>query len=374
MAKILIVGHPTSPLEQARGLVGQRAGHQIYWFSVPQANLPNVVAFSIPRFVQQWSFIRTLLKPFFLYLVLKKVRPDIVHVHYAQTGLMAFLLKGFHPLVVTVMGGDILPDQEYHGLSSFFIRLLLDHTDCITSKSEFMDAALERIGNYRAKTRRVNWGIDLDRFYPNKDVSALRVRWSIPPSDLVFFDSRLAKPFYNKHLILEAFANYLKRGGASATLLVSEFFADPTYLAQLKKRARDLNIIDKVVFVGEISYDEMPDYYNLAEVTISVPPSDGLPQTIYEAFACGSFLILSNLPQYAGIVEDKATACLVPVGDVNALTEALVWVSANPIIRQKAKEISYSYVQENADFEKQALFVNRLYDELLQTYRTVKKE
>jgi glycosyltransferase involved in cell wall biosynthesis len=355
-------------LEQVRGLVGNQAGHQIFWFSVPQANLPGVISFSIPRVAQKGSMIRTLLKPFYLHSTLQKVRPDIVHVHYAQTGFMVFPLKRFHPLIVTVMGGDILPDQGYRGLSAFFIRLLLDHADCITSKSKFMDAALDRIGKYRDKIRRINWGVDLDRFHPNRDVSILRSRWSIPSSDLVFFDSRLARPFYNKHLIIEAFANYMKSGGKSATLLISEFFAEPAYLKQLKKKVEDLGITKKVLFIGEIPYNEMPDYYTLADVTISVPPSDGLPQTIYEAFACGSFLILTVLPQYAEIIEDGVNARLVPVGDVNALTEALLWVSSNSIIRQEAKKIGYQYVRENADFKNQALLVNKLYDEFLQEY------
>jgi len=365
MAKILIVGRADSPLERVRGLVGRRAGHQIFWFSVPCADLPDIVSYSIPKFAQDKPMLRALIKPYYLFSALKKIEPDIVHVHYAQTGLMVFPLLKYHPIVVTVMGGDILPDQGFRGFSAIFIRLLLNHADCITSKSEFMDAALDKIGDYRAKIRRINWGIDLDHFHQHRDVSALRKRWSIPPSDLVFFDSRLARPFYNKHIILEAFANYLKKGGTSATLLVSELFADPVYLIELKKKVQDLGIIEKVLFVGEIPYAEMPDYYTLADVTISIPPSDGLPQTIYEVFACGSFLVLGNLPQYAGIVDDWKTARLVPVGDTNSLTEALLWISSNPAIRQQAKEIGYQYVRENADFNSQAMLVNKIYDEFV---------
>ncbi len=365
MAKVLIIGNPESPLEQERGRVGQRAGHQIFWFSAQKASLPGVAHFTMPTITHKRPLVRALLKPVFLHLALQKVQPDIVHVHYAQTGLMTFQLAKLHPLVVTVMGGDILADQGYHGLSAFFVHMLLKNADCITSKSDFMDNALDNIGISQNKIRRVTWGIDLDRFHLGQDVSALRARWLIPSADLVLFDSRLARSFYNKHLILESFACYLREGGPSATLLISEAFADLTYLVQLKEQARNLGIINKVRFVGAIPYNEMPDYYALADVTISVPPSDGLPQTIYEAYASGSFLILGDLPQYAGVVQDKVTACLVPIGNIQALKEAIFWASSNPEIRQKAKRIGRAYVQEHADFNIQAVLVNQIYNDLL---------
>jgi glycosyltransferase involved in cell wall biosynthesis len=365
MAKILIIGHPESPLEQARGLVGSRAGHRIFWFSVPRADLPGVISYTIPEFAQKNPFIRTLLKPFYLSAVLKTVEPDIVHVHYAQTGLMAFSLMDFHPIVVTVMGGDILPDQGYRGFPALTVRLLLHRADCITSKSEFLDGALERIGNFHAKTRRITWGVDLNRFRADLNVEALRARWDIPVNDLVFFDPRIARRFYNKHVILAAFACYLNQSDAPATLLVAEFFADELYQAELRQQAQNLGIADRVRFIGAISLDDMPNYYALSDVTISVPPSDGLPQTIYEAFACGSFLVMGALPQYAGIVEDGLTARLVPVGDALALADALVWVSKNPEVRKLAREKGLAYVKENADFDAQAKLVNQIYDGLL---------
>lgn len=365
MARILIIGDPTNALGQMRGVIGQRAGHQIFWFSVQQASLPGVKHFTMPLFSRRNPIIRAIFKPVYLHMAIKKIKPDIVHVHYAQTGMAAFLLMNLHPLIVTVMGGDILPDQGYYGISAFFIRMLLEHADCITSKSDFMDAALDNIGNYRNKIRRVAWGVNLDHFHPNRDVSSLRTQWHIPLDDLVFFDARLARPLYNKHIIIEAFAEYLREGGLSATLLISESQPDPAYLAKLQQQVSILGITEKVRFVGAIPHSEMPDYYVLADLTISVPLSDGLPQTIYEAYACGSFLILGDLPQYAGLVEDGVTARLVLVGDVNALKEAISWASLNPGIRQRAKKLGRDYVQEHADFNVQADVINQIYDEFL---------
>jgi glycosyltransferase involved in cell wall biosynthesis len=372
MARILIIGDPTNPLGQTRGVLGQRAGHQIFWFSVQHASLPGVTHFTMPLFVRRNPIVRAVLKPVYLYLAIKKIRPDIIHAHYAQTELAAFVLMNVHPLIVTVMGGDILPERGYYGIPAFFIRILLENADCITSKSDFMDAALDNIGNFRHKIRRVTWGVNLDLFHPNRDVDSLRARWQIPSGDLVLFDARLARPLYNKHIIIEAFAQYLREGGLSATLLIAESFPDPAYLAKLRQLVSILGIAEKVRFVGAIPHSEMPDYYVLADLTISTPSSDGLPQTIYEAYACGSFLIVGDLPQYAGVVEDEVTARLVLIGDVNSLKKAISWASLNPEIRQRAKKIGRDYVKEHADSNVQADRINQIYDEFLRA--TAKKK
>ncbi|MBC7879009.1 MAG: glycosyltransferase family 4 protein [Anaerolineales bacterium] len=367
MARILIIGDPTNPLVRARGLLGQRAGHQIFWFSVQRASLPDVTHFFMPLFAQKNSVIRAILRPVYLLAAIKKTKPDIIHVHYAQTGIAVFLLMNFHPLIVTVMGGDILPERGYYGIPAFFIRMLLENTDCITSKSDFMDKALDKIGNYRHKIRRVTWGVDLDHFHPNRDVTFLRAKLDIPANDFVFFDARLARPLYNKHIIIEAFASYLREGGSSATLLVAESFPDTVYLDKLRQQVSVLGIAQEVRFVGAIPHGEIADYYVLADLTISVPSSDGLPQTLYEAYACGSFLILGDLPQYNGVVEEGVTARLVSVGDVNSLKDAISWISRNPEIRNRAKKLGRDYVEKYADSNFQADLVNQIYDQFLRT-------
>ena len=362
MAKILVVASPPGPLTLERAVVGQKAGHQIIWVSTPKVALPEVIAFGAPSKTGSWG--RILLEPFALLRAIRDTRPDLVHVHYAWQGLRTPLLLRCRPLVVTVMGGDILPDQSYNGPRPPFVRALLNRADCITSKSQFLDEALCRIGGYRDKIRRITWGVDLNKFNPNRDVNYLRQRWRLPADNLVFFDSRGARPLYNKHIILDAFAHYLKAGGPAATLLVAEFSPDPAYLNRLKAQAGELGIANKVRFIGSIDHAAIPDYYALADVTLSIPDSDGLPQTIFEALACGSFLILSDLPQYAGTVEDGLTARRVPP-DSRAVAEAMLWASTQPDVRTRAIQLGRIYVEQHANRQTETQRVNQIYAELL---------
>jgi glycosyltransferase involved in cell wall biosynthesis len=368
MAKILIVANGSSPLTLARGIVGQDAGHQIFWVSTPGVKLPGVTAYGPSRAGRLESMV---LETIYLARAISQVRPELIHVHYARQGLRTPLLLRQKPLIVSTMGGDILPEQGYRGVHRPLVRALLDRADIITTKSDFMDTALSNIGDYQARLRRVTWGIDLDRFRPDRDTTYLRRRWHIPENDLVFFDSRGAKPLYNKHIILAAFARYLLGHNPPATLLISEQNADATYLAQLKQQVHNLHIAGRVRFAGTIPYQEMPDYFNLATAVISIPSSDGLPQTIYETMACGTLMIMSNLPQYIGVVIEGITARLVPYDNSEAVAEAMAWTANHPERNLETIRTGRAFVEKWADRRFQTDFVNQIYSDLLARYGLV---
>ena len=308
--------------------------------------------------------LRPLMMPLLVDQVMRRVTPDVIHVHYAYQALATMPLLRFHPLLVTVMGGDVLPDQGYAGYRARLVKRLLDHADCITSKSAFLDAALANVGNYAGKIRRVTWGIDLDQFHPRRDTRALRSRLRIEDGELVFFDPRLAQPIYNKHVILEAFARYATQG-PRAVLMVSELGASKEYTARLRRCAEELGIVSRVRFLGSIEHVDIADYYALADITISIPNSDGFPQTIYEASACGSYLILGDLPQYREAMSGGLVARQVPVADAEALAEALGWAARHPEARAEAIDRGRDYAARVANKRREDQIVLRIYDDLL---------
>jgi glycosyltransferase involved in cell wall biosynthesis len=366
VAKILIVGNPLSPLVCERGLAGREGGHRIAWFSPQAAELPGVDAYSMPTVLSKNFLLRALFEPLYLLIALRKVKPDLIHVHYASRGLSGLALSLFHPLVVTVMGSDILPAVGYRFPYAPFTRWLLDKADLITSKSAFIDQALLAIGDYRSKIARVTWGVDLQKFQPTVLTDELRTKLNIPNRALVFFDPRNASPLYNKVTILRGFAQFQKNSSPPAILLVAEQFASTPYLQRLHALANELGIENSVRFVGAIPHSEIAAYYAVADATIAIPDSDGLPQSLYEALACGSFLIMQDLPQYRGIVQDGQTAKLIPRADPGLLADALRWVAENPGQRQLAAKLGRAYVEQEADKTKETAKINQLYAQLLQ--------
>jgi glycosyltransferase involved in cell wall biosynthesis len=365
--RILIVGNPYSPLIGERAQVGRKAGYEIYWYSVPKVESNGLVGtFSPP--LGRFKRLSMLWSPFFLRQTIHHLRPDLIHAHFAYQHVHTFILSHFKPLILTVMGGDILPDQLFNGPRKRFIKKMLDAADIITSKSSFLDKALNRIGDYAHKIRRVIWGIDTQTFRPDIDVSFLRKRWNIDRDDLVFFCPRICKPFYNKHVTLQAFGKYLRQATGKAKLMVAELFPDVAYQRLLRRLVTELDLTEHVRFVGTIPHPEMPAYFNLSDIMIAIPLSDGMPQSLYEAMACGTFPILGKLPQYQELIQDGMNGRLVSIGDVNALAEAMGWAASHPLERKAMALINRQCILEIADKEAQDQLVNSIYEELCQKY------
>ena len=349
--------------------MGLKGGHQIYWYSYPKADLRGLAGAVAPPMgrIQWMSF---LFSPFFLKRVIRKIRPDLIHVFYAYQELNTLVIYRFKPLMVTVMGGDILPDQRFNGRRRRPVKKMLDSADVITSKSLFLDGALNQIGNYAHKIRRVTWGVDTKNFHPGVDVSLLRQRWEIHPEEIVLFCPRICHPFYNQHLIIQAFANWIHQSGprTKAKLLISELLAEESYSNRLRRLTKELGLAEHVSFIGTIPHQEMPAYFNLADIMVATPQSDGMPQSLYEAVACGTYPILGNLPQYQELIQDGVNGRLVRVGDVEALAEAMCWAVAHPEQRRTSAIINQQRILEVADKDGQDRIVLSIYEELLHKY------
>jgi glycosyltransferase involved in cell wall biosynthesis len=222
---------------------------------------------------------------------LETFRPDLMHVHYAGGRLGALaLLSRVRPLVVTVMGGDVLEDQHPGGHMSRAdrrtTRRLLEEAAAIFVKSDALRPAVAAFGDFAEKVRTVRWGVDPAVFRPDPAAArALRDRLDLAPTDRVILSPRILQSLYNVHLVVEAMPRVLA-AAPDAVLLVTEYQADAGYRRRLEEIARASGCAARVRFVGRVDHADMPALYTLAEAVVSVPASDGLPQSLFEALAC----------------------------------------------------------------------------------------
>jgi glycosyltransferase involved in cell wall biosynthesis len=289
--------------------------------------------------------------------------PDLLHLHYAGGKLATMAtLAGVRPLVVSVMGGDVLPEQHEGGLSALerrATRRVLDEADLILVKSHALLSVLPAFGDAAAKAEVVRWGVDPERFRRDLEAGrAMRERLGVGPEDRVVLSPRPLRPLYNVHLVVDAMASVLRRVPA-ALLVVTEYGADPVYRAALEGRASELGIGKRVRFVGARSPGEMPALYSLAEVAVSVPFSDGLPQSLFEAMAGGCPVVVGRLPAYDEILDDH-TAVRVELAS-EPITEAIVRVLTDDRLREGLRARARDRVVQRACLPAEVARVDALY-------------
>lgn len=238
---------------------------------------------------------------------LREFEPDLLHVHYAggRLGSLA-LASGLRPLVVTVMGGDVQPEQ-YMGRATYFdhraTRRLLAEADLLLACSESLRNEIERYGAYTAKTETVRWGIETARFSRNPTAGAAARSALGLPAGPVIFSPRILQPLYNIHLIVDAMPDVLARH-PDAVLVVSRYREDPSYAERLRLRAEELGITRSVRFVDRVDNEMMPGLMSMASVVVSVPFSDGMPVTMFESLASETPIVVGRLSAYEELVRD----------------------------------------------------------------------
>lgn len=301
--------------------------------------------------------------------LLRQCRPDVVHVHFAYSyyGWLAGLL-GVRPLVVTVMGGDVLFEEQGSPtpLGKWLTLNLLRKADYITSKSHYLTETVDRLAGVGDKTERIVWGIPVSKF-ERSDPSALRRSLGLGAERRVILSPKILRPLYRIHLVIEAM-DIVRREIPEAVLVVTEYSPDPDYKAALSARVTELGLAEHVIFCGRVDHAEMPTYYSMADIAVAVPSSDGLPQTLLESMACRTPNILSHLPRYEEIVRHEESAYFVDATP-ESIARGILRLLHEPRLRAQIVANAEAIVRHEADLDQQAALVERHYRELAATVK-----
>jgi phosphatidylinositol alpha-mannosyltransferase len=96
------------------------------------------------------------------------------------------------------------------------------------------------------------------------------------------------------------------------------------------------NGLKDVVFVGMVSYDELPRYYQTADVFCAPAiGSESFGLILLEAMAMGKPVVASSIEGYASVVSHGADGLLVPPADKDQLAQALVALLDDEALRRE---------------------------------------
>ena len=369
--RILHVGNPEAFKNLAICEHSLRRGDAVHYFSPvpPREEVPGIVYHYSPA--GRRSRLGTLQNVLRLRRVIREVRPDLLHAHNVSGyGWMA-ALSGFSPLLLHAYGGDVLPEQmtgarrHQRWLSRHAVRRA---AGIVVTGRHMVRAVAENFGIEEGKIRVIPRGVDLGRFrpFPRERRGELRRAFGIPEDAFVVLSPRyLFDSVYNIDVILEAFAALTERHPEILLLQMHRHAEeDPAYRSVTALMAR-LGIEGGARLVPMVPSGSMADLYNLADLCVSVPSSDGFPVTVLEASACGVPLVVSRLAFTDEWFEEGKNGLVVPPGDAPALAGAVEALFSD---RRRAKAFAthnQAKVRAEADGERCMDRLRDLYRELI---------
>lgn len=231
--------------------------------------------------------------------IVRGLQPSVLHALYAAWPGWCAALAGYHPLVISLWGSDVLvtggayDTLEQRVLTPFALR----HADLLIASSPHLFTAVRSLGLDAIPQHTIPIGVDCERFHPLTERSLLRDQLSIPEDVPVVLSPRHTRPIYNIDLIIRAIPSVLA-SHPSAIFMLKEYYLPETtgYQKSCKLLVHKLGIEANIRWVGGSPHDEMPHFYACGDIAVSVAKSDGLPVSVLEAMACGLPLVLSPLP------------------------------------------------------------------------------
>jgi glycosyltransferase involved in cell wall biosynthesis len=299
--------------------------------------------------------------------LLKKEAIRLIHIHgtRANTNLVFPGQWNHLPMIYTVHGWsfhDDLPPLKRNLRIWSEAMLTRRMTTTITVSEANKQSGETLIPGFRTEV--VHYGINLERFTPDRPLSGLRADLGIGQQDfLLGYIARITKQKAPLDM-LRGFKLALDQlgQGASLRLLV---VGEGEMKAEMLALAGELALGDRVIF--QPFRTDVPEV--LAAVDAYCLPSlwEGLPIGLLEAMAMRKPVIASRVDGTANILRDRENGLLIAPQKPQELASAIVALYQDAGLRERVAQGAHQTILAHYSAERMARQVEKVYQNALQT-------
>ena len=319
-------------------------GHIVHWitYTKPNANY-GVIVHDVSsnvnpsgKRIKKWKYILSVPK---VKKILRNIKPDILHGHYATSAGFICRLSGFEPYIITVHGSDLMGSiKSFVGRS--LLRFALKRAAMVNTVSQQLAYYLEKIGIPENKIRIFTFGIDTKLFHFKKKQSTI-----LPISVLC---TRTLAEIYDPFTIINA-CEILKKKNIPFKLT---FAAGGKLEQKINKIINEKSLQNHIFLLGGYDNNKLQDIFLNHHIYISASHRDGTSISLLEAMACGVFPIVTRIESNKYWLEDGKTALMFERGNAQELSNKIIITIDNDELIKKAIQINRKLVEEKADREK----------------------
>lgn len=287
---------------------------------------------------RMWMSKRSVSNIIPLIRALRKIDPDIVHVHGARPifiGSIAARLAGISNVVATLHGSvklmafdkasgkhdtkKLLISKFIHVVGLFLSKRVI--IDANMLRNEIIDACAGYPGSQKKildKTQTIHIGIDDLTSQKNYDCEKLKDKLGISNNHLVVGTiGRLDEPLKGVGFLLSAVQRLVQEGLDIVLLVVGNGESKEA----LVKKSVTLGISKNVKFLGY--WEDLSEIYSILDIFTLPSLSEGFPIVNLEAMANGVPVITTNVGGAAEGVGDRETGVVIEPGSDVAIAGAI---------------------------------------------------
>lgn len=262
---------------------------------------------------------------------------DVVHIHAEGPAFFSWIPKMLgKKVVVTVHGLDWAREKWKSGFGSKFIRMgeknAVRFADEIIVLSKGVQDYFK--DTYGRETKFIPNGVNRPQ---KKNAELIAQKFGLKKDDYILFLGRLV-PEKGIRYLIEAF----KQIETDKKLVIAGGSSDTdSYAQEIKKLAAE---DERIIFTGFVQGQMLEELYSNAYVYTLPSDLEGMPLSLLEAMSYGNCCLVSDIPECAEVVEDKAL--IFRKSDVNDLKEKIQYACAKPEEVDRLKEQAADFICE----------------------------
>lgn len=289
----------------------------------------DVTVYPIPGLVRDVSLGNEWVAFNALVALFKKERPHVVHLNSSKAGIAALAarLAGVPHVVFTVHGWAWNEDrplwQKLLIAGAYWITLLLSHTVIVVSKAAKDQAHF--LPFVQKKFHVIHNGVHPIAFLSRSEARARL----LPDCERKFWIGTIAElhPVKGLPVLIEAFEHFLADIPDAELVLIGEGQERGALEQQMKVEG----VYERTLLAGHVP--NAATYLNAFDIFVLPSRSEGLAYVLLEAGQAGLPVVATNVGGIPEIIEDQKTGILVPYGDRQALTRALLILAQAETLR-----------------------------------------
>jgi glycosyltransferase involved in cell wall biosynthesis len=282
-------------------------------------------------------------------------RFHLIDAHYVYPDGLAAILLGrmlSTPVVISARGSDINLFPKFPTIRPL-IRHVLKKADAVIAVSQSLKDAMTQLGCPEDKITVIGNGVDSEKFKPLPKAT-VRQQLGLPRQARIVLAVGHLVELKGFQVLIEAVSRLRARMPDILLVIVGE----GVFRSSLEQQVSRLGLEHSVRLVGAVPHETLSSWYSAADMFCLASSSEGSPNVVLEALACGLPVLSTDVGSVAEILDAGNCGALVtrtPEAFERAISEAFA--------RAWDREAIVSYAGTHG--------WNVVADKLVSVYRTV---
>lgn len=220
----------------------------------------------------------------------------------------------------------------------FYRRIFFRNKQIIAPSNELAEKSLKYFDKKESEVFSISNGVDINKFYPLLADDRARLRnemlnqLKLPTSSIIIFCPRRLEPKNGVDYLIRAIPDIAEHC-PNVFVLSAGNNAVPEYAEMIRKTVANLNIKERVIFLGSVPNDKILKYYQISDLVVLPSLMEATSVAGLEAMACGIPLVGTSVGGIPEIIEHEKTGLLVAQKNEKELSDAITKLVNNEALR-----------------------------------------